>query len=320
MSHHHAHHREHLHQATPAPAPLAAGEVADNDPKAPSLISSSATSLTDINVLTGVSANPQQQLVGSQPEAKRSTSHHHANANTAPPPPTSHSPQQQEYTPPSNFSAISEGLFRSSYPTKKNFAFLRDVVKLKSICYLCPEDYPEVNNVFNAANGIRLLRFPMDGNKEPLQEIPAEKMHAALTAIVDVRNHPLLIHCNAGKHRTGCVSGCVRRLQGWSLVSIFSEYVHFTGDKPRLADQLFIELYTPQIRLPRKFAAPWLAAIQQDMPPPPPKEVLQVKEYQDLEVGGAAIQNCSSSSKDADRNVGRLGTAAEDGGSTEAAT
>ena len=163
-----------------------------------------------------------------------------------------------EYIPPNNFSMICEGVYRSSYPTKKNFSFLRDIVQLRTICYLCPEDYPEVNNTFNANNNIRLLRFQMDGNKEPLQEIPEEKMHSAMEAIVDTRNHPLLIHCNAGKHRTGCVSGCVRKLQGWPLVSIFSEYLHFTGSKPRLADQMFIEMYHPQLSVPTQYAASWL--------------------------------------------------------------
>lgn len=83
-------------------------------------------------------------------------------------------------------------------------------------------------------------------------------MHSAMAAIVDTRNHPLLIHCNAGKHRTGCVSGCVRKLQGWPLVSIFSEYLHFTGSKPRLADQMFIEMYQPQLSVPVEYAASWL--------------------------------------------------------------
>lgn len=29
----------------------------------------------------------------------------------------------------------------------------------------------------------------------------------------DARNHPLLIHCNKGKHRTGCLVGCFRKVR-----------------------------------------------------------------------------------------------------------
>ncbi|CAN0338469.1 unnamed protein product, partial [Scytosiphon promiscuus] len=34
----------------------------------------------------------------------------------------------------------------------------------------------------------------------------------------------MLVHCNKGKHRTGCLIGCFRRTQGWAVSSIFEEY------------------------------------------------------------------------------------------------
>ena len=52
----------------------------------------------------------------------------------------------------------------------------------------------------------------------------------------DTRNHPVLIHCNKGKHRIGCLIGCLRKLQRWSMTSIFDEYRRFAGTKV-LADQ-----------------------------------------------------------------------------------
>ena len=39
------------------------------------------------------------------------------------------------------------------------------------------------------------------------------------------RHHPILIHCQKGNHRTGCLVGCMRRLMNWSLTSIQAEYV-----------------------------------------------------------------------------------------------
>lgn len=156
-----------------------------------------------------------------------------------------------------NFSMLCPGVYRSGYPTKKNFLFLK-ALKLRSICYLCPEDYAEANQKFCEENGIQVLRFPMEGNKEPFVDIPEEQVHRALSALIDVRNHPILIHCNKGKHRTGALSGCLRKLQGWSLASTFDEYNRFAGDKGRPGDQQFIELYRPVIHLEPKYLASWL--------------------------------------------------------------
>ena len=44
-----------------------------------------------------------------------------------------------------------------------------------------------------------------------------------LRDILDSSNHPLLIHCNKGKHRTGSVVGCLRKIRDWSLSSIVSK-------------------------------------------------------------------------------------------------
>jgi tyrosine-protein phosphatase SIW14 len=143
-----------------------------------------------------------------------------------------------------NFNVLCPGVFRSGYPTKKNFPFLR-TLGLRSICYLCPEEYAQPNQKFCEEQGITLARFPMEGNKEPFVDIPELTVHRTLSFLADPVNHPVLIHCNKGKHRTGTICGCLRRLQGWSMVSIFQEYVRFAGDKARSGDQQFIELYHP---------------------------------------------------------------------------
>lgn len=134
------------------------------------------------------------------------------------------------------------GVYRSSYPKAKHFAFLASL-KLRSILYLCPEEYPEENKKFMEAHGIKLLRHPMDGNKEPFRTIPEERVVEALHTILDPANRPLLIHCNKGKHRTGCVVGCLRKLQQWSLTAIFAEYGRHAGAKVRVIDQHFMEFF-----------------------------------------------------------------------------
>ncbi|KAF9025301.1 hypothetical protein BGZ52_009401 [Haplosporangium bisporale] len=129
-----------------------------------------------------------------------------------------------------------------SFPKKKNFSFLKKL-GLKSILTLILEDYPDQNVKFLKENDITLFQFGIAGNKEPFVQIPDDKICAALAVLLDRRNHPILIHCNKGKHRTGCLIGCLRKLQQWSHTSIFDEYRRFSHPKSRSMDQQFIELF-----------------------------------------------------------------------------
>eukprot|EP00252_Welwitschia_mirabilis_P024202 TRINITY_DN7087_c0_g1_i3.p1 TRINITY_DN7087_c0_g1~~TRINITY_DN7087_c0_g1_i3.p1 ORF type:complete len:167 (+),score=25.17 TRINITY_DN7087_c0_g1_i3:417-917(+) len=123
--------------------------------------------------------------------------------------------------PPINFSMVDKGIYR----------------------YLCPEDYPEEILAFIQRNGIKLFHFGIEGYKEPFVNIPEDIIQECLKVLLDVRNHPILIHCKRGKHRTGCLVGCLRRVQNWCLSSIFDEYQRFAGLKSRVSDQQFIELF-----------------------------------------------------------------------------
>ncbi|XP_047337164.1 tyrosine-protein phosphatase DSP1-like [Impatiens glandulifera] len=73
--------------------------------------------------------------------------------------------------------------------------------------------------------------------------MPHNTIREALKVLLDVNNHPVLIHCNRGKHRTGCLVGCLRKLQQWCLSSVFDEYQRFAAAKARVSDQRFIELF-----------------------------------------------------------------------------
>jgi hypothetical protein len=56
------------------------------------------------------------------------------------------------------------------FPKKKNFAFLKKSLQLKSILTLVLEDYPLANTEFNRMHGIKLLQFGVPGNKVGLQQ------------------------------------------------------------------------------------------------------------------------------------------------------
>ncbi|KAJ0079600.1 hypothetical protein Patl1_24061 [Pistacia atlantica] len=168
---------------------------------------------------------------------------------------------------PTNFSMVEDGIYRSGFPRPENFGFLK-TLNLRSIIYLCPEPYPEENLKFLGAQNIQLFQFGIEGKTvtlllfvDTLVCVPRDTIMAALKILIvlfllhltyvhiylllsaDVRNHPVLIHCNRGKHRTGCLVGCLRKLQNWVLSSVFEEYQHFAGRKSRTTDLKFIETF-----------------------------------------------------------------------------
>ena len=150
--------------------------------------------------------------------------------------------------PPLNFAMVSKGVYRSGYPNKKNFAFLRKL-GLRSILYLSPEKHADHQIGlecldFIKEHGVRLFHCGIRGHKEPFGSTPDAVVNAALRHVLDRRNHPILVHCDKGKHRTGCLIGCLRKLQRWSLASIFDEYSRFLPN-PRVLDFQFIECYAP---------------------------------------------------------------------------
>ncbi|CAN1843414.1 Tyrosine-protein phosphatase DSP1, partial [Linum perenne] len=160
----------------------------------------------------------------------------------SPPPPPSGDDHELNLLPPLNFSMVDNGIFRSGFPNSTNFSFVK-TLGLRSIICMCPEMYPAANKEFLKENGIRLFQFGIEGYKEPFVNIPEDMIHEALKVVLDVKNHPILIHCKRGKHRTGCVVGCLRKLQKWCLSSIFDEYQRFAAAKARVSDQRFMELF-----------------------------------------------------------------------------
>ncbi|PKA60940.1 putative tyrosine-protein phosphatase [Apostasia shenzhenica] len=144
--------------------------------------------------------------------------------------------------PPYNFSPVGKGIYRSGLPGVENIAFL-ETLNLRSVVYLCPEPYPEAMADFVRSKRIRIFQFGIDGSKEPSVVIPIDAIMGALRIVLDMRNHPVLIHCKRGKHRTGSLVGCFRKLQNWCSGSIVEEYIRFAGTKARINDLKFIETF-----------------------------------------------------------------------------
>ncbi|KAE8225392.1 hypothetical protein CF319_g1844 [Tilletia indica] len=143
--------------------------------------------------------------------------------------------------PPLNFDVVAAGVYRSGHPNERNFDFM-ERLGLRSIMYLANDDYRENVAGWARETGLKIFHFPLEVNKEPFAEMDAGSVANALSAVADKRNLPMLIHCNKGKYRVGCLVGCIRRLQGWSHTSIFEEFARFAGTN-KIADQEFIEVF-----------------------------------------------------------------------------
>ncbi|KAL7895613.1 tyrosine phosphatase family domain-containing protein [Trichoderma sp. SZMC 28014] len=144
---------------------------------------------------------------------------------------------------PINFGVVVPGVYRSSYPKADDYAFLKDL-KLKTVVTLVKRD--EIDHEFESfigANGIQQIIFNMKGTKK--EAIPSSTMSSILDVVLDRRNYPLLVHCNHGKHRTGCVIAAVRKLSGWTLDSVVDEYKTYAQPKIRECDVEYITGFEP---------------------------------------------------------------------------
>ncbi|QPG76717.1 hypothetical protein FOA43_004111 [Brettanomyces nanus] len=163
--------------------------------------------------------------------------------------------------PPLNFCPVERNLYRSGQPSALNHSFLEQL-NLKSIIWLAIEDPQDNFLKFIEDNKINFFcdlgYDSMDSNSwDGLSEASIKQ---ALEIIVDKRSHPLLVCCGMGRHRTGTVIGCLRKLQGWNLASVSEEYRRFTGPKgSRIMVELLIEAFdVSTIKINKDYAPDWL--------------------------------------------------------------
>lgn len=141
---------------------------------------------------------------------------------------------------PLNFGTVIPGVYRSSFPQAEDHEYLKPL-QLRTIVTLVKKDYPDGFKEFMQENGIRHVIIDMKGTKKV--EISHEIMQSILKVVLDSANHPLLMHCNHGKHRTGCVTAVIRHLSGWEVENVVAEYRNYAEPKARECDINYIRQY-----------------------------------------------------------------------------
>jgi len=63
---------------------------------------------------------------------------------------------------------------------------------------------------------------------------------------MDCTNYPLYVHCNQGRHRTGCVIACLRKIQRVPIEDIIAEYRAYANPKARPGDIDLIRAFDPE--------------------------------------------------------------------------
>ncbi|KAL7750604.1 tyrosine-protein phosphatase required for protection against superoxide stress (By similarity) [Sorochytrium milnesiophthora] len=156
----------------------------------------------------------------------------------------------QHFIPPLNFGLVEDDLYRAGQPNDLNFPFL-EKLGLKTIVWLAPEEPNQRFLNFIDDQEIRLEHFGAAPSVNSWDPVSEEVVLEALEVILNPRNYPLMIMCNLGRHRSGTVVGCLRKLQRWNLASIFEEYRRYAGAKVRVMNEQFIELFdTDLVRIP----------------------------------------------------------------------
>ncbi|CDR37565.1 CYFA0S01e12266g1_1 [Cyberlindnera fabianii] len=173
-----------------------------------------------------------------------------------------HSAPKMRIVPPLNFCPVERQLYRCGQPSKINFEFLKEL-KLKTIVWLASEDPIDEFIEFVDEEQISLYFAginPDGGDNNPWDGLTENSIVQALNLIVNKNNYPLLVCCGMGRHRTGTVIGCLRKLQGWNTASVSEEYRRFTGSRGgRILVELLIEAFDKKtISVDPELAPEWL--------------------------------------------------------------
>ncbi|EGC33919.1 hypothetical protein DICPUDRAFT_35957, partial [Dictyostelium purpureum] len=151
--------------------------------------------------------------------------------------------------PPFRFAIVEEGLYRGSYPTDRNFRFLKRF-KLKTIVSLTPKPPTKSFYTFCERYGTTGKHFTVSKFKDDVT-LSASQVVQLLELMIEPSNLPMYVHCLDGANVTGNIFMCLRKLQNWNLSSIFTEFTRFTrGGTIASSEAEFVETFKAEIDVP----------------------------------------------------------------------
>lgn len=106
---------------------------------------------------------------------------------------------------------IEEDLYRSGQPNELNFPFL-EKLGLKTVVWLAPEEPNQRFLDFVDDQDIHLYHLGVVSSMNAWDPITEEVVLEASELILTPKNYPMIVMCNLGRHRTGTIVGCLRKL------------------------------------------------------------------------------------------------------------
>jgi tyrosine-protein phosphatase SIW14 len=199
----------------------------------------------------------------------------------------------QMLIPPSNYGAVIPGsVYRSSYPDATNHEFIKDL-KIKSILTLVPQPISPEYQSFMDSSGIQHFQVHINANKGAVL-VDSCAMSRALRLLMDRSNHPILVHCNKGKHRTGCTIALFRRILGLDMDAVRDEYHTYAGKKARFLDEVLFENFDLNLVMWMARKEQWAGALASEVAPPSPpatpKALEPIETVESIETGKAVSQ------------------------------
>ena len=81
----------------------------------------------------------------------------------------------------------------------------------------------------------------------------------AVELVIHKKNAPVYIHCLNGGQVTSLFVACLRKLQFWSSIAIFNEFINFTSSIT-VNDRSFVESFKGEIHVVESERVDWLWA------------------------------------------------------------
>ncbi|KAK0263228.1 hypothetical protein B0A54_00592 [Friedmanniomyces endolithicus] len=148
--------------------------------------------------------------------------------------------------PPPNYGAVQEGeLYRSAYLQDRNLDFLK-LLGIRNVLCLVDTEPSEAYSHWISSQDITRHRVDIAPNKDGQVKTTWDSLCEALLIVMDSARYPLLIHCNQGKHRTGCIIACLRKIQHWPIDDVIAEYQAYANPKARPGDIDLIRAFDPE--------------------------------------------------------------------------
>lgn len=144
---------------------------------------------------------------------------------------------------------VAPTLYRSGFPHASNLRHLESL-RLTTVITLVSTAFETPVLDFIRQAGIRHFCIPLPAHKTANASMPLAALAQVLKIILDASAADrILIHCNKGKHRTGCVIAALRRLamsrslKTWMHPQPVIEYRDFAREKARNFDEDFIRTF-----------------------------------------------------------------------------